>query len=354
MELQAAQTVLEKEVRRLYRAPEGVPVEKLDEPMRTYVQYALETVLRGRIALDEIRPYRALSGIRFLDAGCAYGGFLAAAAEAGAQEVVGVELDDRFLDIARPFLAACGVPHQLEKGDASDVAFLGGLGGFDIITCNDVIEHVESVPRLVESLAGVLNAGGCLYIAAPNRMCPEFIRKDPHFQFFGIVLLPPESAKRYQFARTRWPHYDVGDYFPYEVHRALLQERGLEVDVINVPQGQERERIADLEAQFREIEETGAAFHHPDLPEDLIAEVRAAVKAAVEEFRNRVARFRSLEASGPSQAAETAAAEIVRDFAVPVWHLVARRPAPGGYQTETPTQSLAGKLRRKIGRLFQS
>src|SRR5215216_1486848 len=197
MGMQAAEAVLEKEVRRLYMVPEGVPVEELSEPNRTYVNYALQTVSRGRQAMEEIRPYRALRGIRFLDAGCAYGGFLAAAAEAGAREVVGIDVDDRFLDIARPFLAAYGIQHQVAKGDASDPAFMKPLGGFDLITCNDVIEHVDSIPRLVESLAGAVNEGGCVYIAAPNRLCPDFIRKDPHFQLFGIVLLPRDAAQRY-------------------------------------------------------------------------------------------------------------------------------------------------------------
>jgi SAM-dependent methyltransferase len=349
--MQEAETTLEREVRRLYKVPEGTAVEELTEPKRTYVNYALQTVLRGRLAMEEIRPYRAIEGIRFLDAGCAYGGFLAAAAEAGAKEVVGIDVDDRFLDIARPFLSAYGIPHQVAKGDASDPAFMKPLGGFDLITCNDVIEHVDSIPRLVESLAGAVNEGGCVYIAAPNRMCPEFIRKDPHFQYFGIVLLPRDSAREYYFSTTAWREYDVGDYLELEDHRALIESHGLELDVINVPEGSPRQRVQDLEAQFREIEESGASFNDPRLTEDKNREVRDAVTAAVAGFRKRVARLRELEAAGDEAAAEREATAIVRDHAVAVWHLVARRPSKEGYRTEQP--SLAKRLRGAVGRFLR-
>ena len=351
MGMQAAEAVLEKEVRRLYMVPEGAPVEELSEPSRTYVKYALQTVSRGRQAMEEIRPYRALRGSRFLDAGCAYGGFLAAAAEAGAREVVGIDVDDRFLDIARPFLAAYGIQHQVAKGDASDPAFMKPLGGFDLITCNDVIEHVDSIPRLVESLAGAVNEGGCVYIAAPNRLCPDFIRKDPHFQLFGIVLLPRDAAQRYYFSTTEWRQYDVGEYLELADHRALIESHGLELEVINVPAGSPLQRVQELEAQFREIEETGAGFNDPRLSEDLNQEVRAAVAAAVAGFRRKVARLRELEASGDGGAVEAEAAGIVRDHAVAVWHLVARRPSKDGYRTEQP--SLARKLRGAVGRFLR-
>jgi 2-polyprenyl-3-methyl-5-hydroxy-6-metoxy-1,4-benzoquinol methylase len=356
MNLQAAETVLETEVRRLYKVSEDVPVQELTEPMRTYVNYALETVLRGRLAMEEIRPYRALQGIRFLDAGCAYGGFLVAAAESGAREVVGIDLDDRFLDVARPFLGAAGMPHQVAKGDVSDSAFMAGLGGFDLITCNDVIEHVDSVPQLIRCLAGATNEGGCVYIAAPNRMCPEFIRRDPHFQYFGIVLLPRVVARRYCAAKMGVDYYDVGEYFELDFHRALLESHGLEVQVINVPGGH-HDRVKELEAQFREVEEAGAAFNDPKLPEDLNAEVRSAVAAAVQEFRIRLKRLRDLESWGQQESADLEAARMTRDYAVPVWHIVARRPSkPGnGYETAPPPPpGLATKIRRKVGRLLKA
>lgn len=330
MNLQIAEAVLEREVRRLYDVPEGATLEELTEPKQTYVRYALETVKRGRLALDELRPYKRLKDIRFLDAGCAYAGFLAAAAEAGAREVVGVDMDDRFLDIARPFISATGIPHRIAKGDVSDSGFLSTLGQFDLITCNDVIEHVDSVPQCLESLAGALAEDGYLYLAAPNRMCPDFIRKDPHFQYFGIVLLERPEARRYSVEKSKWPHYDVGDYCEVPEFRRLLEGHGLEMQIINVPgEAEAPQVIARLESDFREIEALGAAFEEPAIPAELVTQVRQAVAEAVATFRSRLERLRSLEAAG-DPAAGPAAKELVRDYAVPVWHILAHRPAAGG------------------------
>lgn len=326
MNLRAAETVLEREVRRLYEVPPDAPVEDLEEPARTYVRYALETVKRGRLALDELRPYKSLKGIRFLDAGCAYAGFLFAAAEAGAREVVGVDMDDRFLNIARPFIGATGIPHRLEKGDVSDPAFLGSFGPFDLITCNDVIEHVDSVPRCLESLAGALAPDGYLYLAAPNRLCPDFIRKDPHFQFFGIVLLPRPDARRYCVEKTKWPHYDVGDYYEIPDFRPLLDKLGLEFQVINAPdEAESRRLIGRLEADFDEIERRGMAFDEPAIPAELVEQVRHAVAETAAAFHLRVERFRALEAE-MDPAAGQAALELALDYAVPVWHILVHKP----------------------------
>jgi SAM-dependent methyltransferase len=352
MNLPDAAVVLEREVRRLYEVPEETPVEQLSEPLRTYVNYALGCTCRGRLTLDEIRPFRALRGSRFLDAGCAYGGFLVAAAEAGAREVAGIDLDEHLLAIARPFLAATGIPHKVEKGDVSDPAVVGPLGRFDLITCNDVVEHVDNVPRLMATLAAAVAEGGCLYVAAPNRMCPELIRQDPHFQTFGIVLLPRASAQRYQTTRSGWPLYDVGEYFELDFHLSLLERQGLEAQVINLPGGRARDRVADLEAQFREVAATASTWHEPKVSEDLNAELRMAVAAAVKGFLDRRVRLAALEAIGDEAGAEAEAAGMVRDYAIPVWHVVARRPsARGGYVTERP--DLMRRARRALGALLR-
>ena len=325
-------------------------VSELTEPLRTYVSYSLECVQRGRLAMEEIRPYRALQGIRYLDAGCAYGGFLVAAAEAGAREVVGVDVDDRLLGVARPFLEASSIPHRVEKGDVSDPAVLGPLGRFDLITCNDVVEHVDNVPRLISTLAAGVAEGGCLYIAAPNRRSPTFIRSDPHFQLFGIVLLPREPARRFARIWTSYDGYDVGQYFELPFYRELLERQGLEVEVINVPEGPPRDRVAELERQFQEIEAKAAAWNEAVLPEELNAELRMAVGAAVKGFRDRVDRLRALEEFGDEAAADVEAAGIVRDYEVAVWHIVARRPDPQvPYVTEPrPKPSFVGRVRRKL------
>jgi SAM-dependent methyltransferase len=330
MSARAAKAVLDREVRRLFEVPEEVPIEELPEPARTYVTYACATVDRGRKTFGELQPYVRLKGARHLDAGCAYGGFLVAAAEAGAREVVGLELDERLVKIARPFVAAHGFPHRIDRGDAADPAVVGALGQFDLITCSDVIEHVDDVPRSLATLASALAEGGSLYMAIPNRRSPQFIRSDPHFQLFGIVLLPRPSARRYHFAVTAWPHYDVGDYFELDEYRSLLEGHGLTVEVINEPTDSKWQRARQLSEEYEEIESAATSFSDSRLPEDLVLEVREAVARAVGVFRGRLGELLRLDESGQPEAAEAAVSKFLLDFAPPVWQILARRPAGNG------------------------
>jgi SAM-dependent methyltransferase len=103
-------------------------------------------------------------GKRVLDAGCgaAYGSALLA--EAGAAEVVGV-------DIAGPVLASVrpGMPRgvRLEEGDLANLRFEDGF--FDLVVCFEVIEHVDDFDGVLDELARVLAEDGALAISSPNR-----------------------------------------------------------------------------------------------------------------------------------------------------------------------------------------
>ena len=100
MERETPAQVLERTIRELYGVAADADIDTLTEPLRSYVTYSLGTVDRGRWTLDELRPFGLKPGFRFFDAGCAYGGFLAAATEAGARENirVGVQYLAAWLD----------------------------------------------------------------------------------------------------------------------------------------------------------------------------------------------------------------------------------------------------------------
>ena len=95
-------------------------------------------------------------GRRVLDAGCgtAYGS--AILADAGAEEVVGV-------DVAGDVLAAVAprMPDRvaLEEADVSDLPFEDG--SFDLVVCFEVIEHVEDTERVLDELARVVARTVC-------------------------------------------------------------------------------------------------------------------------------------------------------------------------------------------------
>ncbi|MFN2486114.1 MAG: class I SAM-dependent methyltransferase [Acidimicrobiia bacterium] len=60
---------------------------------------------------------RALREKRVLDVGCAYGGFVVAASQAGAREVIGIDISRELLDLASMQLQDYGVDAELVQAD---------------------------------------------------------------------------------------------------------------------------------------------------------------------------------------------------------------------------------------------
>ena len=318
--------LLARQVRRLHRIDPEVPFESLGEPLRSYVEYAMGTVQRGRWALEELLPFGLKPGFRFLDAGCAYGGYLAAAVELGASAVVGIDVNEKYLDIARELLASCGVAARIEQGSLSDAALLERLGRFDVIACADVIEHVDDDAATLANLARALAPGGMLYLATPNPRCPAWVRSDPHFQLFGITLLPPPRARAYVRATSGVDYYDVGDFSSLARYRRLLRAAGLEVQLINGPTSQAL-ALDNLRADVERLDAEARGWSDARLPADLQEEVRGAVLALTAELRERLSRAPRPRRFWQRQSGDDALRELVEEHWVQTWHLVARRPA---------------------------
>lgn len=271
---------------------------------------------------------------------------------AGASEVVGFDVDDRLIRIAQAYVPACGAPARIECADVMDEAFMRQLGTFDLITCNDVIEHVDDVPVCIAHLAGALNPGGVLYLAIPNRRCPQLIRSDPHFHVFGIVLLSRPEAITYHTLITGVERHDVGDYFGFHHYADLLRGHGLHVTTTNTPQvptplralkrrlrrfaarllGRQGPQgsawwASELEADIANLRRENEAFDDPRRPDDLKTRVRQATSDVIDVFETEMFAHRSLLASGEGAAAHAKLRQIGRDFYLPTWYVLAQRKA---------------------------
>jgi SAM-dependent methyltransferase len=64
-------------------------------------------------------------------------------------------------------------------------------GGYDVVTCWDVLEHVQAPDALLAELARVLRPGGLLLITAINR----FAFRDPHYHLPLLNWLPRPLAE---------------------------------------------------------------------------------------------------------------------------------------------------------------
>lgn len=274
-------------VRRKMGLPSQADFEEMEEPKRTWAIYMLNAVERGRGVIGMLRDHGWREGIRFADVGCAYGGYLVAAAEAGATEVVGIDVDEDYLRLGKELLDAHGVRGQLELGSVDDPALLARLpgSGFDVVTCTDVLEHVADPAITLYMLSRYMAPGGRIYLTVPNYRCPAWVKSDPHFQITGITLLPPAQARETAYAIHPWlPRYSVGEYHPLHWYRQRLAELGMQTWLLNAPPGTLHEVAGRLRQDAIEIRRDVIRETHPSLPPELASAIRESVAAWAEQL----------------------------------------------------------------------
>jgi SAM-dependent methyltransferase len=218
---------------------------------------------------------RGFRGKRVLDVGSAYGGFLVAAAHAGARGLVGLDVDPKLLDLARLLLADHQVEAQLEVADITDTTLPDRLGTFDIVFCNDVLEHVQDLDSTARNLAGLLKTKGRLFLEIPNGMAIPYIESDGHYKLPGITLLDHAEAERWfrAFYEDQYG-YNTWFYAPVDYYLALFSRTGVTLRLLNAPPA-DQEAVALLAQRW---DKTRVRLHaleeeFPDKPQDLIVEI---------------------------------------------------------------------------------
>jgi 2-polyprenyl-6-hydroxyphenyl methylase / 3-demethylubiquinone-9 3-methyltransferase len=130
--------------------------------------------------LHEINPLRVdyidaratLAGARVLDVGCG-GGLLAEALAARGARVVGIDLAPANVEAARTHAAGGGLGIDYRVAAIETLA-ADEPGGFDIVTCLEMLEHVPDPARIVAACGRVLRAGGTAFFSTINRNAKSF------------------------------------------------------------------------------------------------------------------------------------------------------------------------------------
>lgn len=195
---------------------------------KEHLEYALSTNVRGSDVLRKLRESallpEKLDG-RYLDVGCAYGGFLHAFASAGFT-VNGVEINPQAADLGRANLHHLGDDCSIAVGDFLDIYADEGPGQFDVITCNDVIEHVSDPRACLSKIYSLLAPGGVAYLETVNKRSVVNVAADIHFGLFGISLLDHHSASAAYRQVSGWHEYQVSDFFLPEWYLSVCRMLG--------------------------------------------------------------------------------------------------------------------------------
>lgn len=190
---------------------DSLPTKKHNMYM-VWKKFALNAIERGMLVLSQISKFIVLDdSIKVLDVGCGEGGISIAFAKKGVEQY-GIDIDSERIERIKVRVKEENVKVTLLVADALKMPFISDY--FDVVICNDVIEHVPSSEHLIEEIDRVLKPNGYLYLQAPNRISPYQFIKDCHYGLFGITLLPRNISKYYVTEiRKKSKTYDVY-YFP--------------------------------------------------------------------------------------------------------------------------------------------
>ena len=136
--------------------------------------------------LHDINPLRldwidrvcgGLAGRRVVDVGCG-GGILAESMAARGADVVGIDLSEKPLGVAKL--------HTLESGVRVDYRLVGAEAlareapaSFDVVTCMEMLEHVPDPASTIAACAALAKPGGHVVVSTINR--------NPKSYLFAIV-----------------------------------------------------------------------------------------------------------------------------------------------------------------------
>lgn len=187
-------------------------------------QCALDAVKRGHLVREIVSKFTSVDGVRVLDVGCGEGGISIAFSKEGKTEVYAFDRDHECVRRSKVRAKEEKVTIDFLIADGLNLPFKSGA--FDIIICNDVIEHVPKPQRLAKEVHRNLNDRGFLYLSAPNGISLYSLIRDPHFNLFGVSLMPYRIGRYYvERIRKTSEAYNVYGPFSYWLLKGILSRQ---------------------------------------------------------------------------------------------------------------------------------
>jgi len=191
-----------------------------------------------------------IAGRSCIDVGCNNGSLALACAAAGARRVLGVDVSAPRLASARELCR--GTPVELRKLDILEQDL---PEEFDAVLCTDVLEHVPDPARMIRRLGELLGRrrGSFACVTLFNKLHPESVLSEPHYDVPGMVLLEHGQASRlWGRIRERYRSkldYEVFHWHTWDEYAEMARRAGLRLRALG---GRRRARAARRELrEFR-------------------------------------------------------------------------------------------------------
>ena len=114
---------------------------------------------------------KSIKSLNILDIGCGGGILCEPLARLGAN-VTGIDENEKAILVARKHAKKMNLRINYKKGNITDVSF---QKKFDIITCMEVLEHVDSVDLLIKKSRESLNNGGFFVGSTINQTITSYL-----------------------------------------------------------------------------------------------------------------------------------------------------------------------------------
>lgn len=267
-------------------------LETLSPLDKMHFAFTLSTTIRGRYAFELLDMNQCIRNKnRYLDIGTAYAGFLRAFKEQRFQEVIGVEIKEYLARLGKANI--CDLDNaKIIVGDFVNSDF-SHLGLFDVITCNDVIEHVDNPVVALTKISNLLAQEGCLALEVPNKDFIGFVTSDGHFQIFGIAQLGRDDASEYYSAvlgqTTKNYLFEMGEMYELSWYIDQLTRNGLKAYIADTHKVGSVEDAPALIAELKKAYTEWNLTKRPQLDEAISAKVSMAVDAYIQELEDDLA-----------------------------------------------------------------
>ncbi|MCU0884065.1 MAG: methyltransferase domain-containing protein [Beijerinckiaceae bacterium] len=262
------------------------------------------------------------AGADVLDVGCGVGYGSQLLAKAGATSVLGLDIADDAIEHARKYYF-----HPAASFAVHDAALISFAGSHDLVTCFELIEHVEAQEQVLDRIKAALRPAGVLAISTPRplddirthfhvhemsfeelhgmlkqrfRHVEAFFEVNCFSSFVGRAL--PERLDRIipVTDRIRMEHADyfvflasdepIAGHLPVEPVLTINDDRYVltlehDVDVLRRAETDHKERIADQEREKQQLAGALAAAEDRNAMFAALRDENAGIRTSVDAVR---------------------------------------------------------------------
>ena len=151
--------------------------------------------------IEKITPHVS-KGMKILDIGSGYGGFVLAAIQYG-YNCQGIEIAEFDCQISKERALDQNIDDKVfTQGSALNLPYEDSF--FDVVTFWNVLEHIDDYKTAIKEARRVLKPGGKMLIIAPNYFT---FRKEAHYHVPWLPIFPKSLARIYLRLLNKKTHF---------------------------------------------------------------------------------------------------------------------------------------------------